>query len=96
MIKAKSVLAVAALAAGVSALAAPAASAAESSNRQYMLDIPKELDKLGTLAVPADRRDEVPTVTGQLKGLGQLHKLNELQQFTGMLTPVTGVVPAVE
>ncbi|MBT2394912.1 hypothetical protein [Streptomyces sp. ISL-100] len=96
MIKAKSVLAVAALAAGVSALAAPGASAAESSDRQYRLDVPKELDKLGALAVPAERRDEVPSVTGQLKSLGQLHKLNELQQFTGMLTPATGLVPAVE
>ncbi|MET9515654.1 hypothetical protein [Streptomyces sp. NPDC002994] len=96
MIKAKSVLAVAALAAGVSALAAPAASAAEASNRQYLLDIPKELDNIGALAVPADRRDEVPTVTGQLKGLGQLHKLSELQQFTGMVSPLTGLIPAVE
>ncbi|MBT2489533.1 hypothetical protein J7E96_13600 [Streptomyces sp. ISL-96] len=95
MIKAKSVLAVAALAAGVTALAAPTACAADSSG-PYMLSVTDELDKLGSTAVPADRRAEVPTVTDQLRGLGQLHKLNELQQFTGMVTPVTGLIPAVE
>ncbi|MFD5099277.1 hypothetical protein, partial [Streptomyces albidochromogenes] len=90
MIKAKRVLAVAALAAGVSALAAPTASAADSG---YLLSVPDELDKLGSSAVPVDRRSEVPTVTDQLKGLGQLHKLGELQQVTGLAAPLTGLVP---
>ncbi|MGW7054254.1 hypothetical protein [Streptomyces sp. NPDC054887] len=92
MIKAKRVLAVAALAAGVSALAAPSATAAETSGG-YLLSVPEELDKLGSSAIPVDRRAEVPTVTDQLKGFGQLHKLNELQQFTGMVAPLTGAVP---
>ncbi|MGW7199321.1 hypothetical protein [Streptomyces chryseus] len=91
MIKAKRVLAVAALAAGVSALVAPTASAADSSG--HLLSVPDELDKLGSSAVPVDRRGEVPTVTHQLKGLGQLHQLGELQQVTGLAAPLTGLVP---
>ncbi|MGX1885961.1 hypothetical protein [Streptomyces sp. NPDC055287] len=95
MIKTKSVLAVVALAAGVSALAAPAASAADSSGG-YLLSVPDALDDIGASAVPADRRADVPSVTGQLNGLSQLDKLGELQQFTGLVSPVTGLLPAVE
>lgn len=94
MIKTKSVLAAAALAAGFSALAVPTAGAADASDR-YLVSVPDALDNVGASAVPADRRAEVPSVTGQLRGLSQLHKLNELQQFTGLVAPVTGVIPAV-
>ncbi|MEN8651992.1 hypothetical protein ABCR94_15585 [Streptomyces sp. 21So2-11] len=92
MIKAKSVLAVVALATGVSALAAPLASAAESSG-PYELSISDELDDFGTSALPADRRHQVPTVSHQL---GKLNKLNELHQVTDLVQPVTGLLPAVE
>lgn len=95
MIKAKSVLAVVALAAGVSALAAPAASAADSSGR-HLLSVPDELDKLGAMATPPDHRAGVPTVTDQLKGLRELHKLGELQQVTDLVSPVTVLLPAVQ
>ncbi|OEJ23711.1 hypothetical protein AR457_03570 [Streptomyces agglomeratus] len=95
MIKTKSVLAAAALAAGFSALAAPAAGAADTSGR-YLVSVPDALDNIGASAVPAERRAEVPSVTGQLNGLSQLDKLSELQQFTGLVAPVTGVLPAME
>ncbi|MDJ0464015.1 hypothetical protein [Streptomyces sp. H27-C3] len=91
MIKAKSVLAVVALATGVSALAAPLASAAEPSGPY--VSVPDLLDDLGTSALPAERRHEVPTVTYQLS---QLHKLGELHKVTDLVQPVTGLVPAFQ
>lgn len=95
MIQAKSVLAVVALAAGVAALAAPTASAADSSGR-HLVSVPDELDNLGAMATPPDHRAGVPTVSGQLKGLRELHKLGELQQVTDLVPPVAGLLPAVE
>ncbi|AVZ71555.1 hypothetical protein SLUN_04405 [Streptomyces lunaelactis] len=92
MIKAQRVLAVVALAAGASALAAPAASAAVSADQPAQVLSVAQLDELAASSVPPEHRAEVPSVSGQLGGLG---RLNQTHQLTDQAAPVTGLLPAV-
>lgn len=77
-----------ALAAGASVLAAPAANAAISPT--------ETIDSLAMSGIPAEQRDELPTVTSQLNGLNGLYELQQLHQLTDLAAPVMGVVPAVQ
>ncbi|MEU0114169.1 hypothetical protein ABZ137_10650 [Streptomyces bobili] len=98
MISTRRIVAVAALAVGVTGLAAPLASAAEAP-AAGKLDPLSVLDSLAEAQVPAEHRGELPSVTGQLNQLNnvkRLQQLNELQQITGLVAPVTGLVPAVQ
>ncbi|MFF9410277.1 hypothetical protein ACF1B0_32830 [Streptomyces anandii] len=56
------------------------------------------LDSLATSGIPAGRQAEVPTVSEQLSALHHvrdLRQLGQLNQVTGLLSPVFGLVPAV-
>ncbi|MFD5269587.1 hypothetical protein [Streptomyces sp. NPDC058335] len=98
MISTRRIVAVAALAAGVTGLAAPLASAAEVPAAGKLNPL-SALDSFAEAQVPAERRGELPSVTeqvNQLNNVKRLQQLNELQQVTGLVAPVTGLVPAVQ
>ncbi|MGW1893239.1 hypothetical protein ACWCP6_23790 [Streptomyces sp. NPDC002004] len=92
------ILAAMALAAGATGLVAPAAQAATAE--QHGVQAPSvlhELDELSASSVPAEHRQELPTVSGQLAGLGQAQQqLGQLHQVTDLIAPVTGLLPAVQ
>ncbi|MCX4767080.1 hypothetical protein OG562_40170 [Streptomyces sp. NBC_01275] len=97
MISTRRIVAIAALAAGVTGLAAPLASAAEAPDgKLHPLTM---LDSLAASELPAGRQGELPKVSQQLsevKKVNQLEKLSELHQITDLAAPVTGLLPAVE
>lgn len=53
------------------------------------------IDSLAMSDIPAEHRDEIPPVSRQLAGLNRVNDLNQLGQVTGLVAPVTGLVPAV-
>ncbi|MFJ4690535.1 hypothetical protein [Streptomyces sp. NPDC088766] len=98
MISTRRILAVAALAAGVTGLAAPLASATEAPSTGKLNPL-SALDSLAEAQVPAAQRGELPPVSGRLNELNkvnQLRQLNELHQVTDLVAPVTGLLPAVQ
>ena len=98
MISTRRIVAVAALAAGVTGLAAPLASAAEAPAAGKLNPI-AVLDSLAEAQIPAGQRGELPPVSrqlGELNKVSQLQQLNELHQVTDLVAPVTGLLPAIE
>ncbi|WP_406002325.1 hypothetical protein [Streptomyces sp. NBC_00829] len=90
MTKTHRVLAAIALATGATALAAPAASADVAPAN--MISASNQLDELTSMAVPAEHKSGMPSVSGQLNGIPQgLDRLNELHQLTDLAAPVTGL-----
>ncbi|MEU3897377.1 hypothetical protein ACFW4M_15970 [Streptomyces sp. NPDC058794] len=81
------------LAAGVAGLAAPMASAAEGGALGAdKLSVTKTLDSLAVSDMPAEDRAQMPRPSQQLN---RLNDLNQLQQVTGLVSPLFGAVPAL-
>ncbi|WP_133915929.1 hypothetical protein [Streptomyces sp. NBC_00582] len=97
MISPRRIVAVAALAAGVTGLAAPLANAAEAPDTGRIGPMAL-LDSLVANGFPAEHRAELPPVSRQLAELNNVHqltKLNELHQVTDLAGPVTGLLPGI-
>jgi hypothetical protein len=90
MISTRRIVAAVGLAVGVSGLTAPLANAAVPAAGG--LNPVSVLDSLAMSDIPAEHKGDVPPVSAQLAALNQL---NQLQQVTGLVSPVTGLVPAV-
>jgi anti-sigma factor RsiW len=81
------------LAAGVTGLAAPMASAAEGGALGVdKLSVTQTLDSLAVGDMPAEDRAQLPRPSQQLN---RLNDLNQLQQVTGLVSPLFGAVPAL-
>ncbi|MEX3102543.1 hypothetical protein DF268_25480 [Streptomyces sp. V2] len=101
MISTRRMLAAAALAAGVAGLAAPMANAADAVPTDAgKLNPIALLDDLAVSDIPAEHRDKMPSVSGQVsevKKLGGIpNELGQLHQLTDLAAPVTGLLPAIE
>ncbi|MBZ6227293.1 hypothetical protein ACIQWB_26720 [Streptomyces olivaceus] len=93
MISTRRIVAAVGLAAGVTALAAPMASAAAASPLgAEKLSVTDTLDSLAVGDMPAEDRAQMPLPSQQLN---RLQDLNQLQQVTGLVSPVFGAVPAL-
>ncbi|MFC8311799.1 hypothetical protein ACFUMJ_29600 [Streptomyces olivaceus] len=93
MISTRRIVAAVGLAAGVTALAAPMASAAGASPLgAENLSVTDTLDSLAVGDMPAEDRAQMPLPSQQLN---RLQDLNQLQQVTGLVSPVFGAVPAL-
>jgi hypothetical protein len=93
MISTRRIVAAVGLAVGVTGLAAPLASAADASAQDPgKLTVLGVLDSLSRSDIPAEYKDEVPTVSEQLEGL---HRLSELHQITDLAAPAMGLVPGI-
>ncbi|MFJ6070487.1 hypothetical protein ACIQFU_06490 [Streptomyces sp. NPDC093065] len=93
MISTRRIVAVVGLAAGVTGLAAPMASAAGGGPLgTEKLSVTNTLDSLAVNDMPAEDRAQMPLPSQQLN---RLHDLEQLQQVTGLVSPVFGVVPAL-
>ncbi|MFI0538245.1 hypothetical protein ACH3VS_05080 [Streptomyces sp. WSLK1-3] len=96
MISIRRMVAAVGLAVGVTGLTAPLANAADAAAPDAGRVNPiAVLDSLAASDIPAEHKDEIPPVSRQLAGLNQLNDLNQLGQLTGLVAPVTGLVPAV-
>ncbi|MGW8063804.1 hypothetical protein ACVV2G_16380 [Streptomyces ziwulingensis] len=93
MISTRRIAAVVGLAAGVTGLAAPMAGAADGgAPGTGKLSVTKTLDSLAVSDMPAEDRARLPRPSQQLN---RLDDLNQLRQFTGLVSPVFGAVPAL-
>ncbi len=93
MISTRRIVAVVGLAAGVTGLAAPMACAAEAGALgAQKLSVTDTVDSLAVGDLPADARAQLPRPSQQLNRLGDL---NQLQQVTGLVSPLFGAVPAL-
>ncbi|MFD8573037.1 hypothetical protein [Streptomyces sp. NPDC057694] len=83
------------LAVGATAIAVPTAGAAPLplTPDGEAISPAATLDSVSTMAIPEERRAEVPSATSQLGGL---NRLDELHQLTDLVAPVTGVLPSVQ
>ncbi|MFF1718206.1 hypothetical protein ACFYZ2_35220 [Streptomyces sviceus] len=96
MISTRRIVAAVGLAVGVTGLTAPLANAADvAAPNAGGLNPIAVIDSLSMSDIPAEHKDEIPPVSRQLAGLNQLNDLNQLGQLTGLVAPVTGLVPAV-
>ncbi|MFJ9147801.1 hypothetical protein ACIRP7_06950 [Streptomyces sp. NPDC102270] len=95
MISTRRIVAAVGLAVGVTGLTAPLANAADVAAPGGGLNPVAVIDSLAASSIPAEHKDEIPSVSRQLAGLNQLNDLNQLGQVTGLVAPVTGLVPAV-
>ncbi|MFV0126593.1 hypothetical protein ACLGI4_02545 [Streptomyces sp. HMX112] len=96
MTKTQRVLAAFVIAAGASALAAPAAGAAiVPKPGPQGPSLLSRVDNLSSMAVPAEHRSQVPTITEQFGGVDGLQRLGELRQLVAPVAPVLGLVPGV-
>jgi hypothetical protein len=95
MISTRRIVAAVGLAVGVTGLTAPLATAADAATSDAGLNPIAVLDSLASSDIPAEHRDEIPPVSRQLAGLNRVNDLNQLGQVTGLVAPVTGLVPAV-
>ncbi|WP_030420445.1 hypothetical protein VM636_00975 [Streptomyces sp. SCSIO 75703] len=94
MISTRRIAAAVGLAAGVAGLAAPVAGAAEAGPRNSGgLSPLSALDSLAVGEVPTEHRAGLPRPSEQI---GKLNDLNQLGQVTGLVSPVFGVVPAIQ
>ncbi|MET7733536.1 hypothetical protein ABZT02_19500 [Streptomyces sp. NPDC005402] len=94
MISTRRIVAAVGLAVGVTGLTAPLANAADAAGPDTgQLNPIAVIDSLATSKIPAEHKDEIPPVSRQLAGLNQL---GQLEQLTGLVAPVTGLVPAVD
>ncbi|WP_037851082.1 hypothetical protein [Streptomyces sp. NRRL S-340] len=100
MISTRRIVAVASLAVSVAGLAALPANAADSAVPVIGRAVPTGLlDSLGRTGIPAGRQDEVPPVSEQLSSLHHVQDLNQLSRLnavTGLVSPLFGLVPAVQ
>ncbi|MEU6478713.1 hypothetical protein ABZ858_17795 [Streptomyces sp. NPDC047017] len=100
MISTRRIVAVASLAASVTGLAALPASAAGSPVPIVGRAVPVGLlDSVATTGVPADQQNRLPSVSEQLSGLQHvrdLNQVNRLEQVTGLVSPLFGLVPAIQ
>ncbi|MFJ3669364.1 hypothetical protein ACIPSE_23215 [Streptomyces sp. NPDC090106] len=96
MISTRRIAAVVGLAAGVTGLVAPMASAAPADAAAAPLSPMATLDSLSVSEIPAEHRTDLPLPSEQLAGLNRLNDLNELDQLTGLVAPVTNLVPGIE
>lgn len=97
MISTRRIVAAVTLAAGVTGLAAvPAGAATAGTPQSGRLNPVTLLDSLARSGVPAEHRNEIPRLSGQLAGLNHLRDVNQLHQATDLVAPVTGLLPAVE
>ncbi|MGC0343441.1 hypothetical protein [Streptomyces sp. SLBN-8D4] len=96
MISTRRIVAAVGLAVGVTGIAAPLANAADAAapNAGRLTPI-AVIDSLAMSDIPAEHKDEIPPVSRQLAGLNRVNDLNQLGQVTGLVAPVTGLVPAV-
>ncbi|MGW4954812.1 hypothetical protein [Streptomyces parvulus] len=93
MISTRRIAAVVGLAAGVAALAAPMASAASAGPLgTEKLSVTDTLDSLAVGDMPAEDRARMPLPSQQLN---RLDDLDQLQQVTGLVSPLFGAVPAL-
>ncbi|KOU09634.1 MULTISPECIES: hypothetical protein [Streptomyces] len=92
MITTRRIVAVVGLAAGVTGLAAPMASAAGGPLGAEKLSVTNTLDSLAVGDMPAEDRARMPLPSQQLN---RLHDLEQLQQVTGLVSPLFGAVPAL-
>ncbi|WP_031049819.1 hypothetical protein [Streptomyces sp. NRRL F-5650] len=92
MISTRRIVAVVGLAAGVTGLAAPMASAAGGPPAAEKLSVTDTLDSLAVGDMPAEDRARMPLPSQQLN---RLHDLEQLQQVTGLVSPLFGAVPAL-
>ncbi|MFG2679817.1 hypothetical protein [Streptomyces sp. NPDC048392] len=93
MISTRRIVAVVGLAAGVTGLAAPMASAADGSALgSQKLSVTNTLDSLAASDMPAEDRARMPLPSQQLN---RLNDLEQLQQVTGLVSPLFGAVPAL-
>jgi len=97
MISTRRLVAAVGLALSVTGIAVPSASAAPVP-RAGGLDPIGTLDSIAVSELPAEQRNEPPTIRDGVDGLNQLkglRRLEQLQQLTGLAAPVTGLLPAV-
>ena len=93
MISTRRIVAAVGLAVGVTGLAAPLANAADASAQDPgKLTALGVLDSLSRSDIPAEYKDEIPTVSEQVQGL---RKLGELHQITDLAAPALGLVPGI-
>ncbi|AQS66060.1 hypothetical protein [Streptomyces pactum] len=93
MISTRRIVVAVALAAGVTGLAAPMASAAEGGALGMdKLSATRTLDSLAVGDVPAEDPALMPSPSQRLN---RPHDLNQLQQVTGLVSPLFGAVPAL-
>ncbi|MEJ1201267.1 MULTISPECIES: hypothetical protein [unclassified Streptomyces] len=93
MISTRRIVAAVGLAAGVTGLAAPMASAAEGGALGMdKLSVTQTLDSLAVGDMPAEDRAQLPRPSQQLN---RLNDLEQLQQVTGLVSPLFGAVPAL-
>jgi len=96
MISTRRIVAAVGLAVGVTGLTAPLANAADAAAPNAgQLNPIAVIDSLATSDIPAEHKGEIPPVSRQLAGLNRVNDLNQLGQVTGLVAPVTGLVPAV-
>lgn len=93
MISTRRIVAAVGLAAGATGLAAPTASAAETGALgMERLSVTQTLDSLAVSDMPAEDRAQMPRPSQQLN---RLQDLQQLQQVTGLVSPLFGAVPAL-
>ncbi|WP_399893812.1 hypothetical protein ACGH7X_36140 [Streptomyces sp. BBFR51] len=93
MISTRRIVAVVGLAAGVTGLAAPMASASGGGPLgTEKLSVTNTLDSLAVSDMPAEDRAQLPLPSQQLN---RLNDLDQLQQVTGLVSPLFGAVPAL-
>jgi hypothetical protein len=92
MISTRRFAALLAITAGASGIGVSTAAADAPLVHPQTISVTDTLDDLSTASVPADQQAEVPTVSSQLQGVSQL---NQLQQLTGLVSPVTGLAPSL-
>ncbi|MFE3031968.1 hypothetical protein ACFXKY_09975 [Streptomyces canus] len=96
MISTRRIVAAVGLAVGVTGITAPLANAADAAAPNAgQLNPIAVIDSLAMSDIPAEYKDEIPPVSRQLAGLNRVNDLNQLGQLTGLVAPVTGLVPAV-
>jgi hypothetical protein len=95
MISTRRIVAAVGLAAAATGLAAPLASAAEGKAPGAGLSPLRTLDSLTVSDIPKEHKTAIPRPSVQLNQLNRVRDLNQLQQITGLVSPVTGLLPGI-
>jgi hypothetical protein len=95
MISTRRIVAAVGLAAAATGFAAPLASAAEAEAPRAGLSPTRMLDSLTVSDIPEEHKTEIPRPSVQLNQLNRVKDLNQLQQVTGLVAPVTGLLPGI-
>ena len=100
MISPRRIVAAVGLAASVTGLAALPAHAAESGPQNAgKLNPMTLLDTVADTGMPAGQEAQAPKVSEQLQAANrvqEVNRVNELHQFTDLLAPLTGMLPALQ